>query len=54
MADAIIANIFFIVFLFLYFGGISAGNAADTVAAFLLKLDGHGCDFLIKKAHLIG
>ena len=33
---------------------ISAGNAADTVAAFLLKLDGHGCGFLIKKAHLIG
>ena len=33
---------------------ISAGNSADTVAAFLLKLDGHGCDFLIKKAHLIG
>ena len=33
---------------------ISAGNAADAVAAFLLKLDGHGCDFLIKKAHLIG
>ena len=32
----------------------SAGNAADTVAASLLKLDGRGCDFLIKKAHLIG
>lgn len=54
MADAIIANIFFIVFLFFVYWGISAGNAADTVAAFLLKLDGHGCDFLIKKAHLIG
>ena len=33
---------------------ISAGNAADAVAASLLKLDGRGCDFLIKKAHLIG
>ena len=33
---------------------ISAGNAADTVAVSLLKLDGRGCDFLIKKAHLIG
>ena len=33
---------------------VSAGNAADTVAVSLLKLDGHGCDFLIKKAHLIG
>ena len=32
----------------------SAGNAADTVAVFLLKLDGHGGGFLIKKAHLIG
>ena len=33
---------------------ISAGNAVDTVAVSLLKLDGRGCDFLIKKAHLIG
>lgn len=54
MADAIIANIFFIVFLFFVYWGISAGNAADTVAVSLLKLDGRGCDFLIKKAHLIG
>ena len=33
---------------------ISAGNAADTVAASLLKLYGHGGGVLIKKAHLIG
>ena len=33
---------------------ISAGNAADEVAASLLKLDGHGGGFHIKKAHLIG